>query len=283
MQCPAGFACDNKAKPPGLEAAIAALPAMDLPLGLILKKIVGALLKPPLLPLLLVALGLLLMRWRPRVGRGLAWAGLGLALFLSTPFTVALMTRPLERFPAVQPAQLANAQAIVILAGGQRAFTQEYQGPAPSRLTLERLRYGARLARQSKLPVLLSGGNPTCDSSEARVMDEALQLDFNLRAQWVEDRSLDTADNARLSAPLLRAAGIQRIVLVTHAAHMWRASNEFRLQGFEVIPAPTAFFTSDSAGEEFFDFIPSMTSAYAGWYATHEWLGLAAQWVRVRL
>lgn len=256
---------------------------MDLPLGLILKKLLGALLKPPILPLVLIALGLSLLRWRPRLARGLAWSGFGLAVFLSTPITVAWITRPLERFHAVQPDQLAQAQAIVILAGGQRAFTQEYQGPAPSRLTLERLRYGARLARQSELPVLLSGGNPTSNSAEARVMDDTLRQDFQLQAKWIEDRSLDTAGNARLSAPILRAAGVQRIVLVTHAAHMWRASNEFRLQGFEVVPAPTAFFTSDSAGEEFFDFIPSMTSAYAGWYATHEWLGLAAQWLRVRM
>lgn len=260
---------------------------MNISIALLLKKLLSWLLMPPLMPLLLISAGLLLQHWRPRVGRVLAWSGLALALFLTTPFTVSLLTRPLEDVPVLRKEDLASAQAIVILAGGQRGFMEEYGGSGPSRLTLERLRYGARLARQSKLPVLLTGGNPTgCDSSEAHAMDQALQLDFGLRAQWMEERSLDTAGNARLSAPILKAAGIERIVLVTHAAHMRRALNEFRLQGLEVLPAPTAFFSSgpgDSGGEEFFDFLPNMTAAYAGWYAAHEWLGLAAQWLRMRM
>lgn len=255
---------------------------MNLFSGFFLKKLIGALLKPPILPLLLIAAGLLLARRRPRSGQVLAWTGLALALFLSTPMTVNLLVRPLEDVPLLVLGRLAEAQAIVILAGGQRAFMPEYGGPTPNRFTLERLRYGARLVRLSHLPLLMAGGNPTARLAESRAMDAAMRQDFGIAAKWLETRSLDTAENARYSAPMLREAGVRRIVLVTHAVHMRRSINEFRAEGFEVIPAPTAFLSDSTAGEEFFDFLPSMTAAYAGWYATHEWLGLAAQWLRFR-
>lgn len=44
-----------------------------------------------------------------------------------------------------------------------------------------------------------------------------------------------------------------------------------------MIAAPTAFLTDKSTGEEFFDYLPGATAAYASWYALHEWLGLLAQ------
>jgi uncharacterized SAM-binding protein YcdF (DUF218 family) len=44
-----------------------------------------------------------------------------------------------------------------------------------------------------------------------------------------------------MSAPLLKAAGITRIALVTHASHMPRSAELFRREGIEVLPAPTGF------------------------------------------
>lgn len=256
---------------------------MTLFSGFLFKKLVGLLLKPPVLPMLLSLAGLVLLSLRRRrLGLALAWSGFLLGLFLSTPFTVNLLTRPLEDVPLLTPEGLASAQAIVIVGGGQRAYMPEYGRSTPNRFTLERLRYGARVARSSGLPVLLAGGSPTGRRAEATAMGEVMREDFGIQPRWLEARSLDTAGNALLSAPMLRDAGIRRIVLVTHAAHMRRAANEFRAAGFEVVTAPTAFFTDGTAGEEYFDFVPSMTAAYAGWYATHEWLGLAAQWVRMR-
>lgn len=254
---------------------------MNIPFGLLLKKLLSVLLQPPLMPLLLMLIGLVLQYWRPRAGRAIAWLGFATMLFLSTPATVNLLTRPLEDVPLLRHADLAHAQAIVILAGGQRTYMPEYGHPTPNRLTLERIRYGARLARESGLPVLVTGGGPTGPTAEGQLMADVLQEDFGIKVRWVERRSLDTHDNARFSAPLLRAAHIQRIVLVTHAAHMRRARAEFEAQGFEVFTAPTAFLSNSQFGEEFFAFLPNSTSAYAGWYAVHEWLGLAAQKMRM--
>lgn len=254
---------------------------MDLPFTFFAKKVASALLVPPALPFFITAIGLLLLKSKPRTGKTLAWTGLLLWLFLSSPLGISLIARPLENYPPITPKALTETQAIVILAGGQRRNNEELDGHATvNRLTLERVRYGARLARQTKLPILLSGGAPTGYEAESRLMAESLKNDFGLKATWIETQSLDTEDNARYSAQILQQAGITRIALVTHAAHMRRAVAEFQAVGLQVTPAPLSFMSDGPRGEEFFDYLPNMTSAYTGWYAAHEWLGIAAQKLR---
>ncbi len=250
----------------------------------LLKKALAAILLPPLLTLLLIGAGLLLLRRQRRTGLALAWGGLLLALLLSTPAGVRLIALPLENLPALQAQDLERGQAIVILGGGQRGQLAEFAGAAPNPVTLERLRYGARLARQSGLPVLVSGGiGFGYATPEAAVMAASLNTDFAVEARWLEERSRDTRENARYSAAILKEAGMARVVLVTHAAHMRRAQNEFAAQGVEVIAAPTAALLDGPDYDWPKDLLPGPRAAYAGWYALHEWLGLAAQYLRMQL
>ena len=98
-----------------------------------------------------------------------------------------------------------QAQAIVILGGGgQRRYAPEYGGPAADPLLLERLAYGAYVAHQTGLPILVSG-----NGIEARAMRDTLVRNFGIEPRWVEDRAYDTFDNASNSAQLLRADGVQ--------------------------------------------------------------------------
>jgi len=257
---------------------------MDLPIAFLLKKFLSSLLLPPALSWLFVAIGLLLLKNRPLLGRCFAWGGLLLGLGLSMPVLVKPMMAPLERFPVPDQQSLSSAQAIVILAGGARAYAPEFGGPTAGSVTLERVRYGARLAHQLKLPVLVSGGAPNKKGiAEAQTMMTTLKQDFGITPRWVEDLSLDTHQNAVLSQRMLSQAGIRRIVLVTHAAHMLRAVNEFQAAGMEVIPAPTAFFTAPAEKGDDIGLLPSANTAYIAWYALHEWLGLAAQRLRQAL
>lgn len=246
--------------------------SMTLPFPFLLKKVLSAILLPPALPLLCAALGLLMLRRHPRMGRILVWSGLLSTWLLSTPFAVDLIARPLENVPVLQPADLERGEAIVILGAGAHRYLPEYDGPGPMRLALERLRFGARLARVSGLPVLLAG--------EADPMADALWTDFGVAPRWLEGDSLDTEDNARNTAKILRGEGVSRIVLVTHAMHMRRSLREFEQHGIEVIPAPLGFFSAQApiSGEDnaLFDFLPSPSAAYAAWYASHEWAGLLA-------
>ena len=57
-----------------------------------------------------------------------------------------------------------------------------------------------------------------------------------------------------MSAPLLKASGITRIALVTHASHMPRSTELFRREGIEVLPAPTRFRTASPSLIE--DYLP---------------------------
>ena len=69
-------------------------------------------------------------------------------------------------------------------------------------------------------------------------MSASLARDFHIEPRWVEDRSRDTFQNAQFSARMLKAAGVSRIILVTDAAHEWRAVHEFTSAGLAVVPAP---------------------------------------------
>lgn len=249
--------------------------AFDLALALFwLKKTASIVVQPPVAPLLLIAAGLLLAPRRQRAGFALAWMGVAATLLLSTPVSVDWLLDGLETAPVVDAAGLQQAQAIVVLGAGKRRNAPEYGGETVNRLALERLRYAARLARTTRLPVLVSGGAPTGNVPEAALMQASLEEDFRVPVRWVEKESLDTQQNARFSAVPLRAAGVRRILLVTHAAHMPRAQAAFEDAGLQVIPAPTAWLGGTGAGDQVLGELPGPTTAYAGWYAVHEWLGL---------
>jgi uncharacterized SAM-binding protein YcdF (DUF218 family) len=114
----------------------------------------------------------------------------------------------------------------------------------------------------------------------AGVMKEHLEQE-GLPAErvWAERRSLDTHENAVHSAEVLRARGVRRIVLVTHASHMLRAERCFRAQGLEVAPAPCEFHRPP--GElRLADLLPGHAALAANEAVFHEWLGLAWYWAR---
>lgn len=241
-----------------------------------LKKILAPIALPPLAPLLIMTLGLILLRRHRRTGLTLSWTGLALAFLLSTPASVGWMARALETAAPVTLERARTAQAIVILGGGKRDHAPEYGGETVNRLTLERLRYGARLARDTGLPILVSGGSARSGMAEADLMQATLEIDFRMPVRWIESASRDTRENAQFSAVHLRTAGIRRILLVTHAIHMERARAEFEAQGLEVVPAPTAWLGGPRSEDRLRDLIPTAAAAFAGWLAAHEWLGQIA-------
>jgi uncharacterized SAM-binding protein YcdF (DUF218 family) len=107
----------------------------------------------------------------------------------------------------------------------------------------------------------------------------ALEEDFGVPVRWTESASRDTRENAVNSARILRDAGVRKVLLVSHAIHLPRAQAEFEAAGMEVIPAPTAFLHGPYSSEMVLAKFPSANSAYAGWLATHEWLGNLARFL----
>ena len=243
------------------------------------KKLAAAFALPPLLPLLPIALGLVLLGHFPRLGRTLGWSGVILGLLLSTPASVNWLTAQIEDPVPLSADTIQHADAIVILGAGRRPYAPEFGGATVNRLALERLRYGAHLARATGLPILVSGGSVADETPEAALMKTALEEDFGIQVRWVEERSRDTRENARYSSAILIPAGMRRVLLVTHAAHMSRAQAEFEAAGLVVQAAPTAWlgnYNETTAGDSWLAELPNPNSAYAGWFAMHEALGRLA-------
>jgi uncharacterized SAM-binding protein YcdF (DUF218 family) len=169
-----------------------------------------------------------------------------------------------------------NVEAIVILGAGRYSAAPEYDDQdTVSRNTLERLRYGAHLAAQTSLPVLLSGG-PVFneDVPEATLMQQSLERDFGIKAKWVEGSSRTTLENAQRVKLMLAEAGIKRVYLVTHAWHMERAMWAFVNAGIDAVPAPMGFTTFSKSDITLLGYLPSATGMDASATAISERFGL---------
>ena len=241
------------------------------------KQLLKNLVLPPTGPLLLAALGLVLLAFRRARVTGVLLCAAGLAALwvLATPIAADSLVRWAERYPALNPAQVGDAQAIVILAGGVRVNAPEYGTSAPGATSLERLVYGARLARQTHLPVLISGSR-----LEASSMRDFLHQDLGVTARWVENRSRDTHENAQFSAVILARAGVHKVVLVTSAAHMARAVVEFNQAGIDTLPAPAAMWTRRDSGV--LAYVPNADALVRSQRAFYEALGRMVQKVQIR-
>lgn len=241
---------------------------------------VAAFLMPPLALLCLFGLGLWLLKRRHKLARTLLFSSFALLWIASTPYFAEGALHWLESQTKVLDVKQAPAEAIIVLGGGSYANAPEYGGQdTVSHQTLERVRYAARLQRQTGLPVLTSGGKPEGNTlSEAEQMKIALEQDFRVPVHWVEASSDNTAENARHSFELLQANGIHKIYLVTHAWHMPRAAAVFRRAGFDVVEAPTAFTTRYRI--DVLAFLPRAESLRDSKIFVHEVIGLL--WYRLK-
>jgi uncharacterized SAM-binding protein YcdF (DUF218 family) len=248
--------------------------------------LIATFLLPPLSLLLVLALGIFLLYRRSKLAKPLILAALGLLWMASTPYfaegalhLLEAQTTPLEiRHPNDQP---QAADAIVILGGGTYFHAPEYAGQDTiGDATLVRLRYGAKLQRETGKPILVTGGKPLGNSiSEAQQMRIALEQDFRVPVRWTEEESDNTFENAHHSFRILQQAGIRKIYLVTHAWHMPRSAEIFRRAGFEVVEAPTAFTTRYQI--DLLAFLPQAGSLNDSRIFIHEVIGLL--WYRVKL
>lgn len=161
------------------------------------------------------------------------------------------------------------------MGGGNYLGAPEYGGDTVGHITLERIRYGIHLQRQTDLPILVTGGSPFGGRPEADTMAESGKLDFGGTVRWIENNSRDTAENAAFSAPLLKGAGISRIALISQAWHLPRARSHFEQAGIEVIPAPTGFHAATDVALE--HLLPQAAALSVSARAIMERLGILAK------
>ena len=226
-----------------------------------LKPLLTTLLLPPAGPLLLVFLGLLLAKFKRRWAWGLVFTGT-LIMWLACChfFAYGLSQVLLKTYPAVSTSQLKDSQAIVVLGGGVDLYAPEYGETILGGTAHERLLYGAHLARQSKLPLIYSGGigwgaPSDQNATEAAVAASTLKRELGMSFTWVDDQSRDTRENAQRSFEQLSKQGITRILLVTNDWHMQRSVRNFEQAGFVVQPAPMGYIQPPLRFDK--DYLPS--------------------------
>ena len=179
-------------------------------------------------------------------------------------------------------------QAIVVLGGGRRLGAQdssEYNFQDLGKESLERVRLAAKVAKQTNLSILTTGGLPdargesqSIDQAEAAIMALVLKNEYGLSVKWIEDQSHTTQENAVYTAKLLKLEGIHHIYLVTQFWHMPRAQKIFEKQGFKVFPIAQGYQASQRYTP--LDFYPSAQGITLTRQIWHEALG--AVWYAIR-
>ena len=254
------------------------------------KPALTALALPPVPLLALMLAGAL---WLPR-RRVAGWLLLllgaaGIWLSCTSALGDTLQRRWIEPLRALGPADLQALQAtrrsgaIVVLGGGRDRHAPEYGAADLGADAAQRLRYGLWLSRETGWPVAFSGGTghaQTAGPAEAQIAAQVAARDFGRPLKWLESDSRDTRENAERSVALLRAAGVTRIVLVTHAWHMPRSLRAFEQAvarsggGIAVTPAPMALAADDAP--PVLRWLPSQRGFEDTRHVLREWLGQRA-------
>jgi len=241
-----------------------------------LSKILGFFALPSNFIMLVGLAGLvLLFTRRRRLGQGMMAASL-VALTIAgwSPLGSWLMAGLEDRFPAWQG---GAPDGIIILGGAISPELSKARGSVALNESAERMTVAADLARRYPAArIVFSGGS-------GRLLGGAAEAEFVLplfesfgiarERVMLEDRSRNTAENARFTRELVQPKPGERWIVVTSAYHMPRAIGVFRREGFAVEAYPVDWRVE--AGDEIFFGALSAGLARTD-AASREWGGLLA-------
>jgi uncharacterized SAM-binding protein YcdF (DUF218 family) len=260
------------------------------------KPALTALLLPPVPWLLLIAIGTAMLLRARRIG-GTLLIGAGAALIWLSAcsgvghwLSLHAVTHPpplssaridaLKAAVTAQPGAARHKTAIVVLGGGVERIAPEYGVATLTAESLERLRYGIWLARRTGAPLAFSGGTGWAQSDatpEALVAARVAVQEFGRPLSWIEDRSRDTRENAVLSVPLVKQAGVDHVLVVTHGWHMQRALGDFEQAAagaLRIEAAPMGL--APPSDEPLLQWLPSQRGQLQVRRVLREWLGRMA-------
>ena len=243
---------------------------------------------PVCLVLIVTGLWLLLVRRRPRPGRGLLIGGVLLLLLFSNGLVSTWLLRPLEsQYPAIPelasgaapPAALARCRYVVVLGGGH---SDTDKLPATGKLSpfaRARLLEGLRLLRVlPEARLIVSGGADGSHPSHAAVLAQAaMALGVSSDRIIKLEATRDTGDEAQT---VRRLIGDAPVALVTSAWHLPRATGLFQQAGVDALPCPADFLAVPSGEWSWRDLLCDANSLNSSTYAVHEYLGRLWVWLR---
>lgn len=212
----------------------------------------------------------------------LSWA-LGLLLFFSNSFIVDEFTRAWE-MDVVPVWQIdPEVKTAIILGGGvyydAKTDVVSYGGNA------DRYLGALRPYRENRISkILVSGGGANYLATDVKESEMLKRLYLLCQVDsadiLIEDKSLNTYENAKFSKPILQATGEEKFLLITSASHMRRSMACFAKQGISVVPHPVM----KSVGKRRFDIdhllVPQHINFHKWMLLLHEWIGFASYWMR---
>jgi uncharacterized SAM-binding protein YcdF (DUF218 family) len=236
----------------------------------------------PLL-LILVALGVLLyLAFRDtgaqaavgRRARAGAWATWGALWLLSTPVVTnglcaCTETRGPDLGVALAGKDLSKA-ALVVLGAGLR--TRDQSSPPRERLDAagtQRALTASRLWHERGFGLVVLSGAPPEEGEAMR--DLVVSMGVPPERVVVEERSLNTRENAAFSAAILREKGVETVVVATSATHLRRAVKDFAAVGMKVVPAAAEIIGLPPLGVD--GLLPSAFALARTHVCLHEILG----------
>jgi uncharacterized SAM-binding protein YcdF (DUF218 family) len=219
---------------------------------------------------------LAVLHWRKRQ-RGFASAVAGIAAFIYLIGASALpdaLLRSLERpYFGVKPETLPVCDAVVMLGGGLDPSPNEV-GELHLTKAGDRIIAALEMIRLGKAPALVCGGSAVEMGGEKKVEADLFKKALiDRRVPVPEIISLghcaDTHDEAVRTRAIAEPRGWRRVLLVTSANHLPRATATFRKAGIEVVAVPCNFQTRRTRGSgPFVAAIPN----YVGFEKMAVWL-----------
>lgn len=212
-------------------------------------KLLAFAIDPPVWVLLFLVPGVLLLRARPRLGRGLCGAALVALLVGGWTFVPGIMLRDLEgRYPQLPRNADMQRFAGVIVLGGAIANSDLWTVHDQVALNeqAERMTAAVTLAQKyPRLKLVFTGGVANVAGEGLSEAQRAARFfdEMGVPAQRVayESKSRNTFENAELTAQLPGVDKTQPWLLLTSAFHMPRSMGVFQKVGWNVTPFPVDY------------------------------------------
>jgi len=226
---------------------------------------------------------LALLTYNQKRRRRLLISALGMLLFFSNSFIVDEFVRVWEMdvIPVweIDP----EVKTAIVLGGGVYYDTEtdvvSYGGNADRYLAVLRPYHEGRINT-----ILVSGGgaNYLAPNVEESEMLKRLYLLCNIDSAdiLIENKSLNTYENALYSKPILETTGEEKFLLITSASHMRRAVACFEKQGVKVVAYPVMKIVDERRYEIDYLLVPRITNFRKWSLLIHEWIGFASYKVR---
>lgn len=231
----------------------------------------------------LILLLIALLTYNKKRRKRLLMTSLGMLLFFSNSFIVDEFLRIWEvdvtRIEEIDP----EIKTAIVLGGGvfydAETDMVKYGGNADRYLGV------LRPYREGKIgKILVSGGaaNYLEPNTREGEMLERLYLLCNINKDDIllEDKSLNTHQNALYSKPILEATGEKKFLLITSAGHIRRAVACFEKQGVEVQPFPVMKGVGNRRYELDHLLVPRIMNFHRWHSLIHEWVGFLSYKVR---